>query len=212
MGILGIDEAGKGPVLGPLVMCAVILDDPAILEQLNVKDSKLLTPKQREDVYEELKDLVRHELVIIEPTEIDRAVAKHDLNWLEAQHSAILINKLWPHTAYIDCPSRNIRAYTSYIYERLDNKKTILHCRHKADRDYPVVSAASILAKVTRDRLIEHLKADIGIDFGSGYLSDPKTQTFMERHWHVHPHIFRHSWAPYKSLKRSLGQRRLGEF
>lgn len=212
MTILGIDEAGKGPVLGPLVMCAVIVDDLSILEQLNIKDSKLLTPKQREDVFEELKEVVKYELAIIEPEEIDRAVATNDLNWLEARHCVTLINKLWPNTAIIDCPSPNIRAYKNFIFERLDNKKTILNCCHKADRDFIVVGAASILAKVTRDRIVEQLKTDIGIDFGSGYLSDPKTQVFLNKSWKTHAALFRRSWAPYKSLHQSVGQKTLQNF
>ena len=83
---------------------------------------------------------------------------------------------------------------------------------HKADLNYPVVSAASILAKVTRDAEIEKLKKQIGIDFGSGYMSDPKTVEFLKENYEKYPEIFRKSWFPYQELVNNKFQKSLTEF
>jgi ribonuclease HII len=74
---------------------------------------------------------------------------------------------------------------------------------HQADRNYPVVSAASIIAKVERDHTIEELKCNYG-DFGSGYMSDPKTKNFLytlARKRGEYPDFVRRSWKPAKSAK-----------
>ena len=71
-----------------------------------------------------------------------------------------------------------------------------------------------IIAKVSRDAEIEQLKAHVGMDFGSGYMADPRTKAFVEKCWDKHPEIFRHSWAPYKKLVQEIAgkQQRLGEY
>ncbi|MFC1774681.1 ribonuclease HII [Nanoarchaeota archaeon] len=213
MKLLGIDEAGRGPIIGPMVMCAVYMNDPATLEQIGVKDSKLLTPKQREELYDELVQFVdKYELAIVEPIEIDEAVNVTRLNWLEADKSIEMINKLNPKKAILDCPSKNPSSYKEYVFERLEDKKTELICEHKADGNYEVVAAASIIAKVTRDRIIEDLKKKLNSDFGSGYLSDPKTQKFLKESWKEHHSVFRKSWRPYKDLAFARNQSSLGDF
>ncbi len=198
MNILGIDEAGRGPVLGPLVMAGVMVDDITPLERLGVKDSKLLTKEQREKLYAQIIPIVVHKVMVLEPNDIDAALQSFstNLNWLEAQTSAKILNALNPAKAVIDCPSPNIKAYHDYL-KRLVNKEMELIVRHKAE-EHPAVAAASIIAKVTRDNLIEQLKKEIGINFGSGYMSDPLTQQFLEEHHETHHHLFRKGWASYK--------------
>lgn len=216
--ICGIDEAGRGPIIGPFVMCGVVIkeEDNQKLLDIAVKDSKLLTAKQRDDLYKKILKIVKdYELIIIQPKEIDDAVDSEDgnnLNWMEAQTTAKILNKLNPEKAIIDCPSPNIPKYTEYIKKLLNNKDMILICAHHADRDFPTVSAASILAKVTRDREIELLKKKHNIEFGSGYIADPITKEFTENNWSKYPEIFRHSWAPYKKLQSGKNQKKLGEF
>ncbi|MDO8510562.1 MAG: ribonuclease HII, partial [Nanoarchaeota archaeon] len=83
---------------------------------------------------------------------------------------------------------------------------------HKADVNYLPAAAASIVAKVIRDRHIEHLKKEIGIDFGSGYMSDPKTQDFLKKYYKKHPDLFRKSWQSYKNVENAAKQKKLGEF
>ena len=216
--ICGIDEAGRGPILGPLVLCGVLIkeEDEKKLIAIKVKDSKLLTSEQREDLFEKIKDIAHsYEIFIVEPKEIDDAVNGNgglNLNWLEARKSALVINTLKPDTAIVDAPSPNIGAYKEYLLGFLDNKKTKLILEHKADVNYPVVAAASILAKVTRDREVDKIKKEIGIDFGSGYLSDPKTADFLKSHHETFSHLFRKSWTPYQDLKNKKFQSSLHDF
>jgi len=214
--ICGIDEAGRGPVIGPLVICGVLVDEEGeeSLKAINVKDSKLLTPKQREVLFSKIKQIVKkYELIKIEPHEIDMAVDGHagdNLNWLEAKKSAEIISKLKPDKAILDCPSPNIKAYRERIHELLKNKTEIV-AEHKADVKYPAVSAASILAKVTRDEEIKKLEKKYG-RIGSGYPADPVTKEFLKKNFNNHPEIFRHSWSTMKKAKKSASQSRLENF
>lgn len=216
--ICGVDEAGKGPAIGPMVMCGLVVkeEDLPKLVSLGVKDSKLLTPRTRERLFNEIKKIAyKHKIVKLSPKEIDAVVSGRktmNLNWLEAMTSADLINSLKPDKAILDCPSPNLLAYKKYVMNLLDNKKINLVAAHKADVKYPVVSAASIIAKVTRDREIEVLKKKVGMDFGSGYPSDPNTVHFLEMHSEKFPEILRHSWATIKKLKLKKSQSSLNSF
>ncbi len=221
--VCGIDEAGRGPVIGPLVIAGACLDEKECyqLERIGVKDSKLLSPEQRERLFFQIKTIVpSFEIIIIQPPEIDAAVLGvqkgMNLNWLEAYKAADILNKLAPDKGIVDCPSNNLSAYTSYLRERLTHKKMELLCEHKADANYVICGAASILAKVTRDKEIENLRKELGIDFGSGYPSDPKTVAFLEKYWNKYP-VFRKSWSSWqkyggKILKGGKEQKKLGEW
>ncbi len=215
--LCGVDEAGRGPVIGPMVICGIVIDadKKKTLQAMEVKDSKLLTKKQREQLFKKIKEFVHNYYsIILMPEEIDRAVSKNKLNWLEAKKTAEIINFLNPDEAILDCPNPNTKSYENYIKRNLIKKETVIRAEHKADFNYPVVSAASILAKVIRDSEIEKIKEEIGIDFGSGYPSDPVTQKFVEEHWHnpLFSRHFRKSWAPWKLQKEMREQRKLGEF
>jgi len=214
--VLGVDEAGRGPVIGPLVIAGVIMDEKDLpkLEKLKVKDSKLLTPKQRETLAKKLRKF-KHEIIIIPPDEIDHAVKGNDglnLNWLEARKTVEIINELKPDKAIIDSPSPNIKAYTSYLRDYLHHKKVELICRHKADVKYPIVAAASIIAKSTREEEVKKIEKMVGQSIGSGYPSNPVCKAFLEANWDRYPGIFRKSWASYKRIIKKLGQKRLEEF
>jgi|TARA_Y100000310_G_scaffold335569_1_gene417913 ribonuclease HII len=216
--ICGIDEAGRGPVLGPLVMCGLLVkeEDEKGLVKLKVRDSKLLTKVKRESLFDKIKDIsYKYEIIAIYPDEIDHAVNNHDglnLNKLEARKSAEIINLLKPDKAIVDAPSNNIKSYKQYLFELINNKKIELILEHKADLNYPIVSAASILAKVTRDNEIEKIKKKIKIDFGSGYMSDPKTVNFLEKYYEKYPELFRKSWLPYRDIVNKKFQSKLEDF
>jgi len=216
--ICGVDEAGRGPLIGPLVMCGVMIkdSDENKLINLKVKDSKLLTKEKREFLFDKVKDVsYKHKVVMANVDEVDRAVNGEDglnLNWLEAVKTAEIINSLNPDKAIIDAPSNNIEKYKQYLMKLIKNKKIELVLEHKADIKYPVVSAASIIAKVIRDNEISKLKKKIKIDFGSGYPSDPKTIGFLEKYHKKHSEIFRKSWMPYKKITNKKFQRKLGDF
>lgn len=183
------------------------------LENLNIKDSKLLTKKQRNFLYKKLI-YYKHKIIIIKPKEIDNALnSDHlNLNWLEAIYSAKIINELNPNKTILDCPSPNIQAYKNYLKKLLKNKDTELIIEHKADHKYKIVGAASILAKVTRDREIEKIKKQYKIDFGSGYSSDPRTQKFLEDNHNSYPEIIRSTWMSFKNAKNKKEQRKLNDF
>lgn len=213
--ICGIEESGRGPVIGPMIMCGCMIkeEDEPNLVKLGVKDSKLLTHKKREFLFDKIKKICRYKIIIVEPTEIDGALLSDDLNlnWLEAVKSAEIINELQPDKAIIDSPSNNVDKYKRYV-KKLLNKDIEIVVEHKADVNYPIVSAASILAKVTREIEVAKIKKKIGADFGSGYSSDPQTRDFVEKHHSEYPGIFRETWSTHRIAKEMKNQKKLEEF
>ena len=215
--ICGIDEARRGPVMGPMVMCGAMIEDKDMpkLTALKPKDSKLLTKEEREELYPKLLSVLKyHKVIIMQPDEIDKAVHGHDglnLNKLEAKKQAEILNEFNPGKAIIDCPSNNIDSYRIYLKKLIKNKKIELILEHNAER-YPLVAAASIIAKVTGDREIEKIKKQIGMDFGSGYMTDPKTVEFLKNNYEKYPEIFRKSWFPYQELVNKKFQKSLSDF
>jgi ribonuclease HII len=215
--ICGIDEARRGPVLGPMVMCGALIEEEDLpnLVKLKPKDSKLLTKEERERLYPKLLSVLKYyKIIIMQPNEIDKAVHGHDglnLNKLEAHKQTEILNEFSPDKAIIDCPSNNIESYGAFFKKSLKNKKIELVLEHNAER-YPLVAAASIIAKVTGDREVELIKKQIGIDFGSGYMSDPKTVEFLRNNFERYPKLFRKSWFPYKDLMNQKFQKNLSDF
>jgi ribonuclease HII len=211
--VAGVDEAGRGCVIGPLVIAGFMIKEEnlPILAQLGVKDSKLLSPKKRESLSIEIMRVAeKHHIVKLTPKEIDCVVESrrklHKLNRLEAQTMAQIINTLKPDEAYVDAADVVEERFKHHIQEDLI-VKTKITSRHKADKNYPVVSAASIIAKVERDNTIAALRASHG-DFGSGYLTDKKTLRFL-KHWlqthDEYPDCVRKSWKPAKKAKNEKG-------
>jgi ribonuclease HII len=201
--ILGIDEAGRGPVIGPMVIAGVMIEKEDEKKLGAVKDSKLLTQKQRLALIGSIKNNSKYKILVIEPEVIDGAILSQELNlnWLEAHKQAEIINELNPDCAIIDCPSINEKAYKNYLSNLVKNKKIELIVEHKADVNYPVCSAASILAKVKREEEITELKKKYG-DFGPGYPSHPKTIEFVKDNYDKYPEIFRKTWSTYKRLSK----------
>ena len=140
-------------------MAGVLIDKEEKLHKLGVKDSKLLLPHKRQEIYKKIiKTAKNYKIIIIPPEQVDTALkSSHlNLNWLEANTSAEIINELKPKRAIIDCPSNNVETYHQYL-KKLIKTKTELILEHQAE-SHPVVAAASILAKVTRDSEIEKIK------------------------------------------------------
>jgi len=215
--ISGIDEAGRGPVIGPLVIAGVSINEKDLdkLKKLGVRDSKLLSPRQREGLFNKIINAAKkHKILIIKPKEIDSALKSKDLNlnWLEAIKSAEIINFLRPKKIIIDCPSNNISAYKNFLKKHLKDKETNLILEHKADLKYLIVSAASIVAKVTRDREIKKIQEKIKEPIGSGYPSDPVTINFLEKNHSNYPEIFRKQWLSWKKINKKKKQKSLKDF
>jgi ribonuclease HII len=181
------------------------------LTELGVKDSKLLTPKKREALYPEIIHLTeKYQTIKVLPYQIDKVVESarrlHKLNRLEAQTMAQVIEALVPDEAYVDAADTVEYRFGNHIRECLKIKTKIIS-KHKADRIYPIVSAASIIAKVERDREIESIKQVYG-DFGSGYLTDGKTIVFLKQLLEKnndYPDFVRKSWKPAKRVKSEKG-------
>ncbi len=208
----GVDEAGRGCLLGPLVVAGVSVSPSGarMLRRLGVKDSKLLTPSQRESLYPEILSVAeRVHLEKIGPDEIDAVVARgrrlRKLNYLEAVYFAKVIDRLDARRVTVDASDIIPSRFGEDITRNLASKCTVI-ARHKADRDYPVVSAASIVAKVERDREVALLRREHG-DFGSGYPSDPTTRDFFVQHLkrgEPLPTYVRKSWKTWLRIEQTL--------
>lgn len=199
--ICGIDEAGRGPVIGPMVFGCVVIDDrdDAKLKDLGVTDSKLLDAATRETLFHEVKKLaVDYKILSLSPYDITEWMKTASLNDVEAIKTAELLDSLnvSPDVTYVDCPDTIPARYCQNI-GNLCKKKTKIIAEHKADLNYRVVGAASILAKVTRDAEIREL-AKLHGDIGSGYPSDEVTQKWLDDHWKRNksfPDFVRKKWA-----------------
>ena len=207
--VAGVDDAGRGCVIGPLVIAGVLMkeEDLPQLTQLGVKDSKLLSPHRREVLAVEIRRIAKKYVAVkLSPQEIDKVVETgtrlHRLNRLEAQAMARVINELKPDIAYVDASDVSPQRFKEHIQECLTVKTEIIS-EHKADLNYPVVSAASIIAKVERDHEIAEIAKAYG-DFGSGYPSDPRTMLFLQQcleKFGAYPDFVRKSWKPAKKTK-----------
>lgn len=213
MKILGIDEAGRGPVIGPLIIAGVMIEEGEEDKINGVKDSKLLPHKRRIEFDKKIRENTEFLIIEVPPKEIDEALASDhlNLNWLEAHKQAEIINRLNPDQAIIDCPSPNCEAYEKYLRNLLVNKNIQLIVEHKADVKYPACSAASIIAKVRREDAMHEIQTKYG-DTGPGYTSNPVTQKFIKENWEKCPEIFRKSWSTFKNQERMKNQKTLSRF
>ena len=215
--IIGIDDAGRGPVLGPMVLagCLIEKNNENELKRAGAKDSKLLSPKQREEIRQNILKIVKdYKYKIISPVEIDTGMGEGlNLNQVEALASASIINEIAEKLSdeqkenlkiILDCPSINTAGWKNQLMDYVKDKtlEPKIICEHKADFNYVVVSAASIIAKTTRDGEIEKMKKEIGIDFGSGYPADPFTKEALIKHKDIllKHRFIRESWATWKVI------------
>ncbi|MFC1710795.1 ribonuclease HII [Nanoarchaeota archaeon] len=218
--ILGIDDAGRGPVIGPMVLAGCLIDkklEPKF-RRLGVRDSKQLTQKRREFLEKKIKDEAEtFEIVISKPLEIDKKNEQGiNLNELEAIGAARIINRI--NKGYIkikvviDCPSVSIFKWQDLLKTKIKNLSNLeISCEHKADKNHVSVAAASILAKCAREKAMAKLKAEFGDAIGSGYTSDPATQKFLQKNARKHKDkgIFRKSWVTWKKAHENTVQKKL---
>lgn len=213
--IIGIDEAGRGPVIGPLVISGIIIDKKhePLLAKWGVRDSKLLTTEKRNAIAKKLREF-KHHVEIIHPLEIDKST---NINYLEAIKTAMIINKLNENIeeeieVIVDCPSVNIKLWKRYVERFIIKKSNInLVCAHKADKNFLAVAAASIISKEKREEEISKIKKEFGANFNSGYASDPETLQFIEQNIN-NPRfleIIRFSWKTVKDIRKNKEQRKL---
>ena len=214
--ILGIDEAGRGSVLGPLVVGAFCCSDDRLtkLTGTGVRDSKRLSPRRREEVYALLPGVGECRSISLTPRTVDRYVARGGLNELELESFATLVKDLRPDVAYVDACDPNAERFGRRLEELAGHGARIVS-RHKADRDFPVVSAASVVAKVRRDAALEELRRACGEVVGSGYPSDPETRACVARYARDGgrvPSWMRRSWETVQRVKREHPARTLDRY
>ena len=204
MDILGIDEAGRGSVLGPMVIAGVVVPEKMdkILVRMGVKDSKRLTANRRTILSRKLKKMFEYEIVVISAREIDDLRASGvNLNEIEKNAMENIILKLKPEKAIVDA----VDVKAERFQENLCNDTGIdVIAEHKADDKFVEVSAASIIAKAERDKYIDEINKEYiksgGI--GSGYPSDPTTKKFLSNYaYDEMPDFVRKSWATVAKMK-----------
>jgi len=212
--VCGVDDAGRGPVIGPLVIAGIAVEEKKIdrLTMLGVKDSKMLLANTRTRMSKEIPGLVdEYHVVEIAASELDRIVNRapkfQRLNLLEAKAMGRIIEKLKPDVAYVDSSDTRTDRFKNNILDCLSFAPRIVS-EHKADINYPVVSAASIIAKVHRDSRIDEIKQEYG-EVGSGYAHDPATCRFLREYYREHgdfPPIVRRSWKTLRGIVAGLEQ------
>jgi len=212
--VCGVDDAGRGPVIGPLVVAGIAVEERKIdgLRMLGVKDSKMLLATARTRMSKEIPGLVDdYHVVEIAAAELDRIVNRapkfQRLNLLEAKAMAEIIEKLKPDVAYVDSSDTRTERFKNNILDCLSFAPRIVS-EHKADINYPVVSAASIIAKVHRDGRIDEIRQEYG-EVGSGYGHDPITCRFLRDYYREHgdfPPVVRRSWKTLRSIVAGLEQ------
>ncbi|MEM1993886.1 MAG: ribonuclease HII [Nitrososphaerales archaeon] len=204
----GVDDAGRGCIIGPLVLAGVALEEGKVdkLTEIGVRDSKTLSPAARTKIYSLIKKVADRVVTVkVPPEEVDKYVIRRKkfirLNLLEAEAAARVIEELGAEVVYVDASDTDPIRFRNNILASL-KRKVVVISEHAADRTYPVVSAASIVAKVERDAEISILREKYG-DFGSGYPADPSTISFL-RDWLIKygdmPPFARRSWRTWKRL------------
>ncbi|MCP4764307.1 MAG: ribonuclease HII [archaeon] len=225
--IMGIDEAGRGPVLGDLFIGGVICTQEQInyLKNNGVDDSKKLSSKKRKILYKIVeKNCLEYKVDTITVKTIDNNIkqpGKKSLNVLEKELMADLIISLQPDEVFIDAigskPEKFEEEMKLLIKKKMKKMPKII-AKNKGDSLFTIVGAASIMAKVQRDDMIDKYKeeyAEFG-DIGSGYTSDAKTIGFLRKYIIKHknpPKIARKSWETTKKLiKELVTQQKLTDF
>ncbi|HKZ64679.1 MAG TPA: ribonuclease HII [Thermoplasmata archaeon] len=212
--ICGVDEAGRGPVLGPLVVCAVACVSDVPLRQLNVRDSKKLSPERREALVPEIEKVCQFELIVVPAEDIDTMRKEMTLNDYEARLFASVIERVHPEVAYVDSADVDEHEFKKAILRALPFEVDLVS-KHGADDLFPVVSAASILAKVRRDAEMKRIESEIGKRIGSGYSHDAETIAFLEawvrEHGGLPPHT-RASWDTARRLLSAANTHKIEEF
>ncbi len=212
--LAGIDEAGRGAVAGPMTIAGVscTAKEELMLRKMGVKDSKLLSPARREVLAKAIEKTVKDIVVInVGPCKIDsHRKAGMSLNQIEGIKMAEVATFLKPGKVFIDSPDRNLYKFKAYLKKMIQHDPEIV-LEHKADLNYPIVAAASIIAKVERDKQMAKLVEEHGA-LGSGYPSDQVTMQWLRTWIAVNtkfPTFIRRSWMPAELMEREKAQSKL---
>ena len=217
--VCGVDEAGRGAVLGPLVIAGVSAREKDLpkLKRIGVRDSKELKPEQREKLAKKIEKIAKDIFVLkVGPCKIDGYKKEGvNLNKVEALKMCTVIDCLNANKTYVDGPELNVEKFKRILGKML-KFGTELTVENYADKKYPIVSAASIIAKVERDRDMGELRKKYGVE-GTGYPSDERTISWMKAYLKENKKfpekgLVRHSWITTKDLLGDHRQKRLFGF
>ncbi len=217
----GVDEAGRGPCLGPLVIGCVIATpkQEEQLKSLGVKDSKQLSPHQRESLVNKIQQYsVASSTLVISPEELN-FMHYHDhltLNEIETHGFSQILNEISqkPMRIFLDAADVNENRFGHEIQQRLSFSCEKIISKHKGDSLFTIVGAASILAKVRRDQIVESYAVEYP-NIGSGYPSDPITIQFLESYYQIHksfPLFVRKFWATIQNIQSRAQQNKLTRY
>lgn len=196
-----MDEAGRGPVFGPMVI-AIVCGDHSKMREIGARDSKSLSPASRERIMALIeKEKCFWDYSVITAGDLNERMSRQTLNEIEYDAYLSLIMKS-PEGSAIEVDAFDVIEKRLQDRLRQDSGRNVT-CKHSGDRIFPLVSAASIVAKVIRDRYVHEISEKYG-DIGSGYPADPKTQEFLrkcfENHWNI-DEIVRKRWKTYIRMR-----------
>lgn len=201
-----------------MVIAGVTIDkkDEKKLRALGVKDSKLLSPKRREELAKEIEKIAKNIVVMrVQPCKIDSYREQGiNLDKIEAMKIAQIID-MSEGKVFVDSLEQNTKRFKELIVSFLQNKKRDLVVKNYLDESVPVVAAASIISKVERDRAIEEIKRKVGYDFGVGYSHDKRTIEFLKKilkEKGEFPPYVRRTWITAKLLQEESWQKKLKDF
>ena len=226
--VTGIDEAGRGALIGPLVIAGVTIEkkDEKKLKELGVKDSKLLSPKRREELAQKIEEIATNIVIMrVQPCRIDDMMRSGtNLNKIEAMKMAEIVEMCRGSTVYIDSlghdykdsSGKKCNKFKQVVQGYMKDKKCDLIVENHLDESVPVVSAASIIAKVNRDEAIKEIERDAGQPIGVGYPHDVRTIQFVEKLIKERgkdlPPFVRRSWITTKILQEKSWQKKIKDF
>lgn len=217
--VLGVDEAGRGPVIGSMFVGGFMVEEEKLeeVENLGVKDSKKLSDRKRERLATELREKGEVFLKEITASEIDELREVMTLNEIEIQGFCDVIERSDADKVIVDLPEPDGDRFINKMKRELPARfrERDFTAEHGADDSFPIVSAASIIAKSEREKHVEGLHEKYGYDFKSGYPHDAPTISFLERYVEEKgelPPETRRSWSTAERILKEAGQKGLGDF
>lgn len=215
--ILGIDEAGRGALIGPLVIAGLLIkkSKEKKLKELGVKDSKKILSKKRIEIDKEIKKIADDYIILkISSKQLNKEMEKRNLNEIEITRIAQIINSFWMRKpkVFIDAIETNTEKFRNKILKKLKNKDIEIITENFADEKFVIVGGASILAKVERDKEISKLHKEYGF-FGSGYPSDERTVKFLKKiDRNKYNEIVRLKWITSENILKERNQKKLLDY
>ena len=207
--LLGADEAGKGPVIGSMFVAGLVIEEDRLfdLAGFGVRDSKQLTPAKRESLARKISSIAADQYILeVKPQVIDELRAVMTMNEIMVRSFSQVLSRLHADQAMLDAADVDALRFAQRV-KAASKTEMVVRAEHKADQHHTVVSAASILAKVSRDASMRELERSMNCKIGSGYPHDQMTLDFLSR-WvrdnHDLPNCARHSWATAQRIKASF--------